>query len=157
MSTVDVMKEMKEAINMDDVWVMALSLAIGSLVLVWLLLYLRFGKSIVQNGGKKGVVKDRRFSPPQARNGTRTSPSTNSAHRAQASECPVPTVTRSNNIALPCVEYFVLLLLNLKHSGSSLRSGLGFQTGGHEKVCTLSPCLLLSVVCHFSAFMRFPY
>ncbi|KAH6941842.1 hypothetical protein HPB50_023648 [Hyalomma asiaticum] len=77
-------KEMKEAINMDDVWVMALSLAIGSLVLVWLLLYVRFGKSIVDNGGKKGVVKDRRFSPPQARNGTRTSPSTNGSHRAQA-------------------------------------------------------------------------
>lgn len=101
---------------MDDVWVMALSLAIGSLVLVWLLLYVRFGKSIVDNGGKKGVVKDRRFSPPQARNGTRTSPSTNGSHRAQASECPVPTVTRSNNVALPCVDYLVLLLLNLKHT-----------------------------------------
>lgn len=72
---------------MDDVWMMALSLVIGCLVLVWLLLYVRLGKSVIQNGGGRSFVNERR--PPLIRNGKCALQSTNGAHRAQASECTV--------------------------------------------------------------------
>lgn len=85
MSTEDVFEE---AVDMDEVWVMAISLAFGCVALLWVILYARLGKSIGKKGRETSVVKRRRLSSSttRARNGTCKSPSANGLHCAQASE-----------------------------------------------------------------------